>query len=114
MADTLDTETHTRSLAKALSWRVFALAITTGVSYVLSESVAVAISIGAIDSLIKIGVYYAHERVWMGIRFGRKLTEADEARAGSSTLERDEGRSGPQHGAPFRSPRVSPASSADC
>ena len=104
-----DTETHTRSLAKALSWRVFALAITTGVSYVLSESVAVAISIGAIDSLIKIGVYYAHERVWMGIRFGRKL-EAEQAR--SSTAERDEG--GPQRAGPFRSPQVSPVSSADC
>ena len=111
MADTRDTETHTRSLAKALSWRVFALAITTGVSYVLSDSVAVAISIGAIDSLIKIGVYYAHERVWMGIRFGRKLGEADEAR--SSTAERDEG-GPPRSAGPFCSPQVSPVRSADC
>ena len=106
MTGTPDTETHTRSLAKALSWRVFALAITTGVSYVLSESMAVAVSIGAIDSLIKIGVYYAHERVWMGIRFGRKR---------SPTAKQDEGRSGPPRGAgPFHSPGVSPASSADC
>lgn len=70
MADNTN-ETHTRSLAKALSWRVFALAITTGVSYLLSDSVAVAVSIGVADSLIKIGAYYAHERAWMGIRFGR-------------------------------------------
>ena len=72
MSEEFETETHTRSLAKALSWRVFALAITTGVSYVLSESVAVAVSIGVVDSLIKIGAYYAHERAWMGIRFGRR------------------------------------------
>ena len=72
MSDEIDTETHTRSLAKALSWRVFALGITTAVSYVLSDSVAVAVSIGVVDSLIKIGAYYAHERAWMGIRFGRR------------------------------------------
>ncbi|NVB37775.1 DUF2061 domain-containing protein [Pseudenhygromyxa sp. WMMC2535] len=70
-------ETHTRSLAKALSWRVFALAITTGVSFALSQSVAVAVSIGVVDSAIKIGAYYAHERAWMGIRFGLKPSEAD-------------------------------------
>lgn len=65
-------ETHSRSLAKAFSWRVVALAITTGVSYLLSESVAVAVSIGLIDSLIKIGAYYGHERAWMNVEFGRE------------------------------------------
>lgn len=72
-AGDMDTDSHTRSLAKALSWRVFALGITTGVSYLLSHSVTVAVSIGVVDSLIKIGAYYAHERAWIGIRFGRKL-----------------------------------------
>jgi adenylylsulfate kinase len=67
-----DSDSHSRSFAKALSWRVFALAITTGVSYMLSASVAVAVSIGVVDSAIKIGAYYVHERAWMGIRFGRK------------------------------------------
>jgi adenylylsulfate kinase len=68
----MEAETHSRSLAKALSWRVFALAITTGVSFVLSESIAVAVSIGVVDSAIKIGAYYLHERAWLNIRFGRK------------------------------------------
>lgn len=67
-----ETDSHARSLAKALSWRVIALAITTSVSYMLSESVAVALSIGVIDSAIKIGAYYAHERAWMNVSFGRK------------------------------------------
>ena len=66
------TDSHARSLAKALSWRAIALAITTSVSYMLSESVAVALSIGVIDSAIKIGAYYAHERAWMNVSFGRK------------------------------------------
>jgi uncharacterized membrane protein len=71
-----DSDSHSRSFAKALSWRVFALAITTGVSYMLSESVAVAVSIGVVDSAIKIGAYYVHERAWVGIRFGRKQPAA--------------------------------------
>ena len=70
-----ETDSHARSLAKALSWRVIALAITTSVSYMLSESVAVAVSIGVIDSAIKIGAYYAHERAWMNVRFGRRMSE---------------------------------------
>lgn len=78
MSDQIEMESHSRSLAKALSWRVFALAITTGVSYMLSESVAVAVSIGVVDSAIKIGAYYMHERAWMNIRFGRKLPRASE------------------------------------
>lgn len=68
----MEIDTHSRSFAKALSWRVFALGITTVVSFILSESMAVAISIGLVDSLIKIGAYYAHERAWISIRFGRK------------------------------------------
>ena len=75
----MEIDSHSRSFAKALSWRVFALAITTVVSFILSESVAVAISIGVVDSMIKIGAYYAHERAWMGIRFGRKRDDGSKA-----------------------------------
>ncbi|MFO7567625.1 MAG: DUF2061 domain-containing protein [Enhygromyxa sp.] len=78
----LEIDSHSRSLAKALSWRVFALVITTIVSFILSDSVAVAVSIGVVDSLIKIGAYYLHERAWMGIRFGRRR-EDDPSKAAS-------------------------------
>ena len=69
-------ETHSRSLAKAVSWRVFAFLITTAVAWMLSENIAVALSIGFSDSLIKIGAYYLHERAWLGVRFGRKPNDA--------------------------------------
>lgn len=68
----MEPDSHSRSFVKALSWRVFALGITTGVSFMLSESVAVAVSIGVVDSAIKIGAYYLHERAWVNVRFGRK------------------------------------------
>lgn len=68
-------ETHSRSLAKALSWRLCALVITSIVALYLSESVVVALSIAVSDSLIKIGAYYLHERAWVNVRFGRKRDE---------------------------------------
>jgi adenylylsulfate kinase len=63
-------ESRRRSLVKALSWRVIALVVTTGLGYMLTSSAAFAISIGVADSLIKILAYYLHERAWMGVSFG--------------------------------------------
>lgn len=65
-------ESKRRSLAKALSWRVCALTITASVGYVLSGgSTSFALSLGLIDSAIKILAYYAHERAWISVNYGR-------------------------------------------
>ena len=65
-------ETRRRSLVKALSWRLVALAITTGVGYLLSGgSATFALSLGLTDSAIKIFAYYLHERTWIAIPYGR-------------------------------------------
>ena len=64
-------ETNRRRLAKALSWRVFATIITGSVAYVLTGKASFALEIGMIDTFIKIFVYFAHERVWQRIPYGR-------------------------------------------
>jgi uncharacterized membrane protein len=64
-------ETKRRSLIKALSWRVFATVITGGVAYALTGKAGFALQIGLIDTTIKIFVYFAHERVWQRIPYGR-------------------------------------------
>jgi len=64
-------ETKRRSVLKALSWRFFATAITTTVAYVLSGELAFAMEIGAVDTVAKLFVYYAHERAWMRIPYGK-------------------------------------------
>ncbi len=65
-------ESKRRSLAKAFSWRACALLITAAVGYVLSRgSIEFAIMLGVVDSLIKILVYYLHERVWINVGYGR-------------------------------------------
>jgi uncharacterized membrane protein len=64
-------ETKGRSLAKALSWRVFATVITGTVAFALTGKLGFALQIGLIDTLIKVFVYFGHERVWQRIAYGR-------------------------------------------
>ncbi len=63
-------DSHRRSIAKSVSWRILALIITGSVAWAITGEVRFAVYIGAVDSLIKLGVYYGHERVWNGISFG--------------------------------------------
>ena len=65
-------ESHWRSIVKAMSWRLIATLITFLVAYVITRETVLAISIGLGDTLVKLGVYYSHERVWNRMSFGRK------------------------------------------
>lgn len=73
-----------RSIAKTLSWRFIACVITTGVVYVTSYILArenkaeFAATIGLLDTTIKLGVYYFHERAWNRVNFGREIPKASE------------------------------------
>ena len=57
-------ETHYWSLMKACSWRVWATLTTIVISYFVTGSFTYAISIGSIEVVAKIFLYYCHERVW--------------------------------------------------
>ncbi|MEZ4483653.1 MAG: DUF2061 domain-containing protein [Syntrophotaleaceae bacterium] len=64
-------ETTRRSIVKALSWRVLATAITTGLIYAVTGEGGFAASIGLADTLFKLFIYFGHERIWNRIPFGR-------------------------------------------
>ncbi len=64
-------ETHMRSIVKALTWRVLATAITFSVAWIVLGKVGKAAEIGLLDTLIKLGVYYSHERTWNRLQFGK-------------------------------------------
>jgi uncharacterized membrane protein len=63
-------ESHLRSIIKALSWRFLATVITFSVSWIIIGEFKIAAEIGIADTLIKLGVYYSHERVWNRFSFG--------------------------------------------
>ena len=78
--DELVKETPSRSLAKALSWRFIASLTTFGIAFFLSwqfgdstidESLEFATKIGIIDVVLKIILYYLHERLWTNILWGK-------------------------------------------
>ena len=64
-------ESRSRSLVKALSWRVIAVAATVSIVLVLTGDVHFAAILGSADALVKLGLYYMHERAWSRIGFGR-------------------------------------------
>jgi uncharacterized membrane protein len=64
-------ETKKRSVAKALSWRFVATFITATVVYAMTGDFTIAAEIGLLDTVVKFGMYFAHERVWLRVSYGR-------------------------------------------
>jgi uncharacterized membrane protein len=64
-------ETRRRSLVKALSWRIVAAIITTLVVLAMTGRLEFAAKIGLIDTLVKLVIYFVHERTWNKIDYGR-------------------------------------------
>ena len=65
-------ESHVRSVVKALTWRFVATIITFFVAWILTGEVTMAAEIGILDTLIKLGAYYWHERTWNRMSFGKE------------------------------------------
>ena len=57
-------ESHTRSILKALTWRVIATTTIFIVSYATTGSIEMALTIGGVDFFVKLALYYMHERAW--------------------------------------------------
>jgi uncharacterized membrane protein len=64
-------ELRRRSLVKALSWRVLAAIITGCVVMAMTGKLKFAAEIGLIDTLVKLVIYFVHERTWNKINYGR-------------------------------------------
>jgi adenylylsulfate kinase len=70
-------ESHSRSLVKAVTYRVFGSATTAGIVFFYSGSAKVAGGAGLIDAVSKIVLYFLHERAWHYIPFGREKAEPE-------------------------------------
>ena len=64
-------ETHGRSVAKAISWRILASLVTGLIAFVFTENLMIAVGIGSTEALAKIFLYWGHERLWDRIPWGR-------------------------------------------
>jgi sulfate adenylyltransferase large subunit len=66
------TETHARSLVKAVSWRATGSLDTFVVTFVISGSTKLAGSVAVTEILTKIVIYYGHERLWALVPWGKR------------------------------------------
>jgi sulfate adenylyltransferase subunit 1 (EFTu-like GTPase family)/uncharacterized membrane protein len=66
------TESHARSLAKAISWRTTGSIDTFVVTFVISGSPKIAGSVALAEIVTKILIYYLHERVWALVPWGKR------------------------------------------
>ncbi len=64
-------DSHYRSIAKAVSYRVLGSGTTALIVLLLSGDLKISAGAGLLDGLLKIGFYFLHERVWDRIPFGR-------------------------------------------
>ena len=64
-------ETHKRSIAKAVSWRLTGTIDTIMISWIVTGRIGVAASIGAFELMTKTMIYYFHERIWQKVKWGR-------------------------------------------
>jgi uncharacterized membrane protein len=64
--------TKARSLVKALSYRVWGTLSSFVVAYVLTKNATLSGAIAFWETVVKVFIYYAHERGWNYIQWGRK------------------------------------------
>ena len=60
-----------RSVAKAVSWRTTGTVDTIVVSWVVTGRLTLALSIGGVEIVTKMILYYLHERLWNRVSWGR-------------------------------------------
>lgn len=65
-------ESHGRSVAKAVSWRVLGTVATTALVFVFTRRLTLSLAVGGLEFVSKIGLFWLHERLWDRARFGKR------------------------------------------
>ena len=63
---------RSRHLLKTFTWRVVGTLDTIALGWLVSGDPTVGLTIGSLEVVTKMILYYAHERVWYKIDFGVK------------------------------------------
>lgn len=68
-------ESQTRSVVKALTWRVLGTVATTLLVFFFTRRFTLSLAVGGFEFISKIGLYWFHERVWDRLHFGKQQVE---------------------------------------
>lgn len=64
-------ESPKRSIIKSISWRVIGTLDTIIISWIVTGTLTLAFSIGIIELVTKMALYFFHERIWNNISWGK-------------------------------------------
>ena len=65
-------EAHYRSIVKALSWRIVATLTTILIVFGFTGKLILSIGVGVVEIVLKLLIYYIHERIWLKFHLGRR------------------------------------------
>ena len=63
----MSVDTKKRTMTKTITWRITASLTTFLIAWILTGDILVGASIGSIEAIAKIFLYYFHERIWTNI-----------------------------------------------
>ena len=69
--DAKNSEKPIRSVVKAISWRIVGTVDTMIISWIITGELTMALSIGSIEVVTKMMLYYGHERIWNAIKWNK-------------------------------------------
>ncbi len=75
-------ESAMRSVLKAVSWRIIATLTTALLVYAFTGELGIAVTVGMVEAVTKIALYFVHERLWNRLNVGRQPIDRP---AGSTT-----------------------------
>lgn len=67
-------ESHLRSFLKGLTWRIIATSTLITIAYFKTGDISFALELGALEFVIKLVIYYLHERAWLLVPRGSVRT----------------------------------------
>ena len=67
----MSTDLQKRTIVKTLTWRVTASLTTFTIAWIITGDLLIGASIGSIEAIAKIFLYYFHERIWNNIAWAK-------------------------------------------
>ena len=67
--------TKSRSFIKSLSYRIFGTLSSFAVVYAITHKGTLSALIAFWETVVKVGIYYWHERIWNKINWGRIINK---------------------------------------
>jgi len=71
ISEVSERDSRLRSLLKAITYRITGTITTTLIVFLVTGQLAFAMTVGAVEPIAKIIIYYVHERLWELVPHGK-------------------------------------------